>query len=337
MHGTARGCGNVCCLQLLIIMHTCYNFAMDSILYDVIIIGGGPSGLTAAIYTSRAFLKTLVIAGNPPGGQLTTTTEVENFPGFPAGITGPELVENMRKQAERFECTFVNDNVNGMSGSASDMFTVTCSEGTFKAKTIIIASGASAKWLGLESEQRMRGRGVSACATCDAFFYKNKVVAIVGGGDASMEEANFLTKFASQVYVLVRGSKENMKASKIMLQRALDNPKIDFMFNTQVKEVLGEASVTGLRIVNSVDNAEKVLDVQGLFVAIGHQPNTDYLKGFVELDKVGYVVVHENTKTSVEGVFSAGDVADHRYRQAISAAGLGCMAALDAQKYLESK
>jgi len=308
---------------------------MDTNKYDVIVVGGGPAGLTAAIYTSRAFLKTLVIAGNPPGGQLTETTEVENFPGFVDGIQGPELVATMRKQAEKFNSEFIDENVTSITETQDKTFLVNTETGsTHTARTVIIATGASAKWLGLESEQRLRGKGVSACATCDGFFFRNKEIAVIGGGDASMEEAEFLTKFASKVYLVTRSAPDGMRASKIMQQRAKDNPKIQFVFNSQVKEVLGTDFVTGLRLINNVTNTESTLEVQGLFVAIGHSPNTAFLNGLVEVDVKGYVKVTEHTKSSNEGIFVAGDVADHRYRQAITAAGLGCMAALDVEKYL---
>jgi len=308
---------------------------MDTNKYDVIVVGGGPAGLTAAIYTSRAFLKTLVIAGNPPGGQLTETTEVENFPGFVDGIQGPELVATMRKQAEKFNSEFIDENVTSITETQDKTFLVNTETGsTHTARTVIIATGASAKWLGLESEQRLRGKGVSACATCDGFFFRNKEIAVIGGGDASMEEAEFLTKFASKVYLVTRSAPDAMRASKIMQQRAKDNPKIQFVFNSQVKEVLGTDFVTGLRLINNVTNTESTLEVQGLFVAIGHSPNTAFLNGLVEVDVKGYVKVTEHTKSSNEGIFVAGDVADHRYRQAITAAGLGCMAALDVEKYL---
>ena len=293
--------------------------------------------LTAAVYASRAFLKTLVIAGNPPGGQLTTTTDVENFPGFPKGIQGPELINKMRSQAEKFTSTFIDENVSKVSGSFEDGFLVETEDdgGFYKGRTVIVATGASARWLGLESEQRLIGKGVSACATCDGFFFKDVAVAVIGGGDAAMEEATFLTKFATKVYVLVRKDKENMKASKIMQKKAFDNPIIEFMFNTEVKEVLGDEQMDSLKVVNNQTDEEKVLaDVKGLFLAIGHKPNTDFLKDFIELDKVGYVAVTDDTKTSKEGVFVAGDVADYRYRQAVTAAGFGCMAALDVEKFL---
>jgi len=304
--------------------------------YDVLIIGGGPSGLTAAIYTSRAELSTLVIAGQPAGGQLMLTSEVENFPGFEHGIQGPALISNMRAQAERFGTKFTDENVSKVEGDAKNGFKITTEDkNTFEGKTVIISTGATAKWLGIESETKLKGRGVSACATCDGFFFKEKIIAVVGAGDAAMEEANYLTKFASKVYVLVRGAEDAMKASVIMKNRAKANPKIEFKFNTEVVEVLGETSVTGLKVLNNSLREEYVMsDVQGLFLAIGHTPSTKFLEGFVEIGKGGYVNVTDNTKTSVEGVFVAGDVADYRYRQAITAAGMGCMAALDAEKYL---
>ena len=313
-----------------------YNFLMQGGNFDVIIIGSGPAGLTAAIYTSRAALKTLVIAGDPPGGQLTTTTEVENFPGFPEGITGPELILKLRSQATKFGCVIVDENVNSVSENHEKLFKVDTRTGKkYHADSVIIATGATAKWLQLDSEQRLRGKGVSACATCDGFFFKNKVVAVVGGGDASMEEATYLTKFATKVLVLVRGDKDKMKASKIMQQRAFENPKIEFLFNTSVEEVMGENSVKGLKVKNRLtEKVSEIPDIEGLFIAIGHEPNTGFLAGFVELDEKGYVKITDGTKTSKNGVFVAGDVADYRYRQAISAAGLGCMAAIDATRFL---
>jgi len=306
-------------------------------IYDVIILGGGPSGLTAAIYTARAKLNTLVIAGNPAGGQLMLTTEVENFPGFINGIMGPELIDNMRKQAERFETTFKDENVTKLTGSVKENFKVITDTGSeYTGKTIIIATGASARWLNIESETRLRGKGVSACATCDGFFFKGKDVAIVGGGDSAMEEAIFLTRFANKVYVLVRGTQSEMKASKIMQEEAMHNPKIEFLFNTQIKEVLGEEAVTGLSLISTDTKNETTLAVQGLFIAIGHNPNTGFLEGIIDLETNKYLKVTNNTKTSIDGVFAAGDVGDFRYRQAITAAGLGCMAALDVEKYLKT-
>lgn len=304
--------------------------------YDILILGGGPAGLTAAIYTSRANLKTKLIAGQPSGGQLMITTDVENFPGFPEGVMGPDLVAKFREQAVKFGTDAVDENVTKISGFFSEGFTVTTDAGnSYDGKAVILALGASAKWLGLESEQRLQGRGVSACATCDAYFFRNKVVAVVGGGDAAMEEATFLTNLASKVYVLVRGTKEQVRASKVMQDRAFANPKIEFLFNSEVLEILGDQKVAGLKVKNNLTGAESVMsDVEGLFIAIGHKPNTGFLEGFVELGKMGYINVLDTTRTSKEGVFVAGDVSDFRYRQAITAAGLGCMAALDAEKFL---
>jgi thioredoxin reductase (NADPH) len=315
----------------------------SSTIFDVIIIGSGPSGLTAAVYVSRAFLKTLVIGGNPPGGQLAVTSDVENFPGFPEGIKGPELISRIRKQAEKFGAEFADENVVKISGSFEENFTLETDGGKiFKARAVIVATGSSAKWLGLESEQRLIGRGVSACATCDGFFFKDKVIAVVGGGDCALEEATFLARFASKVYVLVRKSESELKACKYLQKRAFDSSKIEFMFNTRVLEVLGENSVKGLRVErkvekNGVETTEEIImdDVRGLFVAIGHEPNTKFLSGFVELDEKGYVKVMEGSKTSKEGIFASGDVHDFRYRQAVSSAGFGCMAALDTIRFLE--
>lgn len=303
--------------------------------YDVLILGGGPSGLTAAIYTSRASLTTLVLAGSPPGGQLMWTTDVENYPGFPDGIMGPDLILNMRKQAIRFGSTVYDENVLSITGNVKDNFKVqTDSNNTYIAKTIIVATGASAKWLNLPSEQKLRAKGVSACATCDGFFFKDKIVGVVGGGDAAMEEATFLTKYASKIYIFVRGSKETMRASKIMQQRAISNSNIEFMFNTEVKDVLGKDKVTGVKLLNNATNTESTLDLSGLFVAIGHQPNTQFLNNLIDTDKIGYAQRQDKSETNIEGIFVAGDVHDKRYRQAITAAGYGCMAAIDVEKYL---
>jgi thioredoxin reductase (NADPH) len=312
---------------------------MSDNLYDVVVVGSGPAGLTAAIYTSRARLKTLIISGLVSGGQLMDTTDVENYPGFPGGILGPDLMEKFKSQALSFGAEMVPESVDSVSGSFSENFTIETDAGNkYRTKSVIIATGASAKWLGLESEQRLKGKGVSACATCDGYFFKDKVVAVVGAGDAAMEEANFLTKFAGKVYILARKGKDEMKASKIMQERALVNPKIRFIFNTEILEVLGEDQVTGLKVVNNLTGEESVLDdIGGLFVSIGHTPNTDFLKGLVELDEMGYVRLYNHTKSSVEGVFVAGDVADFRYRQAVTAAGFGCMAALDVEKFLAER
>ncbi len=299
---------------------------------NVIVIGSGPAGLTAAIYLGRGSFHPIVIDGPEPGGQLTTTSEVGNYPGFPEDIPGPELMQKMRQQAERFEVAFVAEAVTAVDFSQRP-FTVTMDKRQLSGDSVIIATGASAKWLGLDNEQRLRGKGVSACATCDGFFFKGKDIAVVGGGDTAMEEATYLTKFAKKVYVLVRSDEQGMKSSQIMKQEAKDNEKIDFIFNTEVTEVLGEQAVSGIRIINNQTHEERELEVQGLFVAIGHKPNTDFLGDTVDTDK-GYIKVTDNTKTSVSGVFAAGDVHDYRYRQAITAAGLGCMAALDAMAYM---
>ncbi len=304
--------------------------------YDVVILGGGPSGLTAAIYTSRALLKTLVLAGSCAAGQLATTTEVENYPGFPEGIHGPELIERFRKQAVKFGSEIVEQHVEEIEGSFEERFVLTTEKGKeFKSRSIIIATGASAKWLGLESEQRLRGKGVSACATCDAFFFRDKEVAVIGAGDAAMEESIFLTRFASKVHVLVRRSKSEIKASKIMQERALKNPKIMFHFHTELEEVLGEDKVSGIKVIDNQTNETTIFkDVEGVFLAIGHRPNTAFLEDFIDLDEKGYIKVTNDTHSSAKGVFVSGDVADLRYRQAITAAGFGCMAAIDLEHFL---
>ncbi|MEN9389603.1 MAG: hypothetical protein RLY61_687 [Candidatus Parcubacteria bacterium] len=303
---------------------------------DVLIIGSGPAGLTAAIYTSRAFLSTRVIGGRVSGGQLMLTTEVENFPGFPQGIIGPELIANMRSQATTFGTEFIDENVISIHGDIDTGFSVTTDENrSFSSQAVIIATGANANWLNLANEQRLIGKGVSACATCDGFFFKNKTVVVVGGGDSAMEEATFLTNFAAKVIILVRGDKAKLRASKIMQEKAFSNPKISFLYNTEVLDVLGDEVLAGVLIKNSLTNTQSTLDCQGLFVAIGHSPATSFLSGFVDLDSKGYLKVVDGTKTSKAGVFAAGDVSDHRYRQAITAAGMGCMAALDVGKHLQ--
>lgn len=299
---------------------------------NVIIIGSGPAGLTAAIYAGRAELKPLVLAGLKPGGQLMDTTEVENFPGFVNGVMGPELMDNMTKQAERFETTILPENVESVDFYVQP-FKVKTGKGEYLAKSVIIATGAEANWLGLPGEQRLRGKGVSACATCDGFFFKGKDVAVIGGGDSAMEEANFLTRFANKVYIVHR--RAEFKASKIMLKRAQDNPKISFVTNVAVLDVVGENTVEGLKIKDNQSGEESVLSLQGIFLAIGHTPATKiFAAAGVETDAKGYIKVQNNTHTNIAGVFVAGDVNDPRYRQAISAAGMGCMAALDVEKYL---
>ena len=302
---------------------------------SVAIIGSGPAGLTAALYCARANLGPLVISGVPEGGQLMLTTDVENYPGFPEGIQGPELMERFRKQAERFGARFLDGNVTAVDFRSRPFRLTVGGQTTVEARAVIVATGANARWLNLPSEQSLRGHGVSACATCDGFFFREKEVACVGGGDSAMEEADFLTKFASKVTLIHRRSE--FRASAIMLARVRANPKIHILTDTEVVEVLGAETVEGLRLRQRKTGALSQLKVQGLFVAIGHDPATEVFRGQLELDPKGYVKTHEITRTNVEGVFAAGDVYDHRYRQAISAAGLGCMAALDVEKYLAER
>ncbi|UOF00070.1 thioredoxin-disulfide reductase [Bdellovibrio reynosensis] len=308
----------------------------DQKIENVIIIGSGPAGLTSAIYTSRANLEPLMIEGEEAGGQLMTTTEVENFPGFDHGITGPDLISVMRKQAERFGTRFITRNVTKVDFSQRP-FKVWVGEKLYLAKSIIISTGASAKYLGLPSEKQYANRGVSACATCDGAFFRNQEIAVVGGGDTAMEEAQFLTRFASKVYLIHR--RDHFRASKIMAERAMKNPKVEVIWNTEVTEVLGDGkSMTGAKIRNIVEGGEKTLPVTGLFLAIGHKPNTDLFKGMLDMNETGYLVTQPNTTyTNVPGVFAAGDVQDHVYRQAITAAGTGCMAAIDAERWLEAQ
>jgi thioredoxin reductase (NADPH) len=298
----------------------------------VAIVGSGPAGLTAALYAARAELKPLVISGVPAGGQLLITTDVENFPGFPDGIQGPDLIDRMRRQAARFGAEFVDDNVTRVDFSRRPFVLETGSQGTVLADAVIVATGANARWLDLPSEERLKGHGVSACATCDGFFFKGKELAVVGGGDTAMEEALFLTNFATHVTIIHR--RDGFRASPIMLERARSHPKISLLLNSVVEEVRGRETVDGLRVKNVQTGAVTDLKVGGLFIAIGHVPATDVFRGVLELDSEGYVKVRSETRTSVEGVFAAGDVHDRRYRQAVSAAGSGCMAAIDAERWL---
>jgi thioredoxin reductase (NADPH) len=304
-------------------------------MYDVTIIGSGPAGLTAAIYSRRAELATLVISGQQPGGQLTITSTVENFPGFPDGVEGPELMDRMRKQAEKFGAEFDFGEVTAVDLEAKP-FRITAGTKTVETRAIIIATGSACRWLGLESEMKLRGKGVSACATCDGFFFSGKHVAVVGGGDAAIEEAVFLTRFANKVTIVHR--RGELRASKAMQKRVLDNPKIDFEWNSTVEDILDPAQnrVTALVLKNVETGATRELPVDGVFVAVGHEPATGAFKGKIELDAKGYVRTR-GTRTSVPGVFAAGDVQDPRYRQAISAAGSGCQAAIDALKFLEGE
>jgi thioredoxin reductase (NADPH) len=304
--------------------------------HKVVIIGSGPAGWTAAIYAARANLSPLVLQGTQPGGQLTITTDVENFPGFPEGIMGPELMEKFQAQAERFGTKVVYHTVNEVDISKRP-FKVITDEETYTADTLIVATGASAKWIGLEAEKKLMGHGVSSCATCDGAFFRNKEVLVVGGGDTAMEEANFLTRFCAKVVVVHR--RDSLRASKIMQDRAFANPKIEFIWDTAVEDILGskETGVTGVTLKNLKTDEVKAFPTQGVFVAIGHQPNTAICEGKLDLHANGYMKVKPGTvSTNVEGVFACGDVIDHHYRQAITAAGTGCMAAMDAEKYLEA-
>ncbi len=301
----------------------------------VVVLGSGPAGLAAALYLSRANLAPTVYEGIQPGGQLTITTDVDNYPGFPDGIMGPELMERMKAQCERFGTTFSWDEIVGADLSKRPFTLETSGGQTVEADGLIIATGATARWLGLPNETRLQGHGVSACATCDGFFFQKAHVAVIGGGDSAMEEATFLTKFADKVTIIHR--RDELRASKIMQERAFKNPKIEFLWNHEVTDVLGEDKVTGLEVRNVLDGAVDTLDdVTGLFLAIGHIPNTAIFKGQLDMDASGYVVTRaDSTITNIEGVFAAGDVQDNVYRQAVTAAGTGCMAALDCERWLE--
>ena len=309
--------------------------------HEVIIIGSGPAGLTAAIYTARANLSPLVIEGEPsstsdqPGGQLMLTTEVENFPGFPEGVMGPDLMMKFREQAARFNTTIITEKVTKVDFS-NRPFSVWVRDTKYTAKSIIVSTGAQSIMLGLENEKRFYGHGLSTCATCDGFFFKGQEIAVVGGGDSAIEEATFLTKFASKVTIVHR--RETLRASKIMQQRALSNPKIEFKWNSQVTEILGTQKLQGVGLVDTVTGQKSQLDVTGLFVAIGHRPNTDLFKGVLEMEDSGYLKTRPGSSyTNIDGVFACGDVQDHTYRQAITAAGSGCMAAIDCERWLEAQ
>ena len=298
----------------------------------LIIIGSGPAGFTAAIYAARANLRPLVFAGTQYGGQLMLTTEVENYPGFPQGIMGPELMEAFREQAERFGARIEFVDVESVE-LRKRPFTVKTSEGEFTSQSLIVATGASARWLGIPGEEKLRGRGVSSCATCDGAFFKEKKIVVAGGGDSAMEEALFLTRFGSQVTVVHR--RDALRASKIMADRAHNHAKIDFLWNTVVEEVYGDPVMTGLRLRNLVTEKSYDFPADALFVAIGHDPNTAIFRGQLDLDKAGYIVSADGVHTNIEGVFVAGDVYDIRYKQAITAAGMGCKASMEAERFLE--
>jgi len=301
---------------------------------EVVIIGSGPAGYTAAVYTGRAQLEPLVFAGSLSGGQLMLTTDVENYPGFPEGIMGPELMENFRKQAERFGAEVVYEDVIEVDFS-SHPYRVKSTAQEIEAKTVIISTGASAKMLGLESEGKLMGHGVSTCATCDGFFFRGQEIAIVGGGDSAMEEANFLTRFADKVTVIHR--RDSLRASKIMQQKAFDNPKVEFLFDSTVTEIFEQdGKVSGIEVENLKSNEKSKVELSGLFIAIGHTPNTQLFEGKLDMHDNGYIRCGDGSRTSIEGVFACGDVQDFTYRQAVTAAGSGCMAALDAERWLEN-
>ncbi len=309
---------------------------MENKHYKVVILGSGPAGLTAAIYSARADLKPLVIDGPVPGGQLTITTEVENFPGFPDGVSGPEMMNLFRAQAEKFGTDFTQMEVREVFLDRRP-FVLKGIDREVTADTLIISTGATARWMGLESEEKLRGRGVSACATCDGFFFRDKEIVVVGGGDTALEEATFLTKFASKVIVVHR--RDELRASKYMQNLAKKNEKIEFIWDSVILDILGtdETGVTGIQLKNVKTGKISEVECQGVFMAIGHVPNTGLFKSKLEMDETGYLVTHDGTKTSVPGVFAAGDVQDKKYRQAITAAGTGCMAAIDSQHFLQQE
>jgi len=302
-------------------------------MHNVLIIGSGCAGLTAAIYAARANLKPLVLDGHEPGGQLSLTTHVENFPGFPEGILGPELIENMRKQAQKFGAEFKAGAVTEVDLTRRP-FKVTVGKNVYETRALIVAAGASARLLGLKGERELIGHGVSTCATCDGYFFRGKPIAVVGGGDSAMEEANFLSRYASRVYVVHR--RDEFRASKIMIDRAKTNAKVEFVTPFVVEEILApQGLVSGVRLRNTKSNEKREIALDGVFVAIGHDPNTTVFRGKLDMDQNGYLIARHGSLTSIPGVFVAGDVQDHRYRQAVTAAGSGCMAAIDAEKFLE--
>ena len=300
----------------------------------VIIIGSGNAGYTAGIYAGRANLDPLILAGDQQGGQLMLTSDVENYPGFPDGILGPDLMGKFKLQAEKFGAKILMENVTKVNFSTNP-FKVFTNDNSYEAHSVIISTGASSKWLGIESESKLIGRGVSSCATCDGFFFKDKEICVVGGGDTAMEEALFLTKFAKKVTIIHR--RDKLRASKIMQERVFNNKKISFKWNSVVKEVIGSESVEGVQIQDSESKKNTDYKCNGLFIAIGHSPNTEVFKNQIELDDVGYIISKNNTETSIKGVFAAGDVQDSKYRQAVTAAGSGCIAAIEAERYLEYK
>lgn len=297
----------------------------------LVIIGSGPAGLTAAIYAARAGLTPLVISGREAGGQLMLTTDVDDFPGFADGIQGPDLMASMRKQAERFNTRFLNEDVLSVDFSKKPL-TIKTETQTILTKAVIVATGASAMWLNLPSEQKLIGKGVSSCAVCDGFFFKGKNVIVVGGGDTAMREVNYLSKLCKQVTVIHR--RDTLRAQLVLQELVKSKSNVNFIWNSEVEEILGQDKVTGVKLKNTQTGQISQLQIDGVFIAIGHKPNTDFLKGQIELDQKGYVVIHDETQTSVEGVFVAGDVADYHYRQAVTAAGMGCKATFDAEEYL---
>ena len=302
---------------------------------DVLIIGSGPAGYTAAIYTSRAGLKTLLYKGDQPGGQLTITSDVENYPGYPDGVLGPQMMIDFENQASRFGAEIKSGMIKDVDFQADNLKATAEDGNVIETKTVIISTGASAKWLNLESEQRLNGKGVSACAVCDGFFFKNQVVAVVGGGDTAAEEALYLSKLTSEVHLIVR--RDEMRASTIMQNRVLDNKKINIHWNSEVNEVLGDDAVTGIRIFNNISNEISNINLQGLFIAIGHKPNTDIFKEYLDMDENGYIkTIPGSSQTNIKGVFATGDAQDHIYRQAVTAAGSGCMGALDAERFISN-